>query len=523
MRSIVPGATPMHGEPARCATLFCRVSSLEQTKGGSQQTQQRLGLEYAAQRGLTVTRIFQVAETASKRASRVQWDAFLAYVRASPDQHVLVAAVDRALRNYHDLPEVQDLQRRYGKTVHFFLEGLVLDGTQKSTADLRLGIQAAVAVWYAGELSEKVARGMEGKARRGEWPTRAPYGYRNEPLTRRIAPDPAQAPWVRRVLELSAQGLHSLDRIVAAVTAEGCRHLGRPLHRNMVERMIRNPIYAGRVEWPRGSGQLYPGTHEPLVDWEIHTAAVRGLERTDRPRYRKHDYLLAGLARCACGRAVVVEEKKGGRFRYARCTGTRGHACPDARHIPAQRLESQLLAALAAVQISEADAQLVVEDLARDAGAGQADTEAQLALLKRDLARIEQRLARAYEDRLDGAITESFWAERQAAWGRERVRLEEAVRRLEAAGPAAVLPTVRGVLELAKRIVPLYESATVAQKRQILNHVCSNWLLVGEKLDFSYVEPFAPLAEAVQTGKWWAFRDAIRTWARTAPSVVWPA
>ena len=499
----------------RGATLFCRVSSLEQTKGGSQQTQQRLGLEYAAQKGLTVTKIFQVAETASKRARRLQWDAFMAYVRAAPDHHVLISAVDRALRNYHDLPEVQDLQRRYGKTVHFFLEGLILDGTQRSTSDLRLGIQAAVAVWYAGELSEKVGRGMESKARRGEWPTRAPYGYRNDRLTRRIVPDPVQAPWVRRVLELSAQGLHSLDRIVAAVTAEGCRHLGRQLHRNMVERMIRNPLYAGKVEWPRGSGRYYPGTHEPLVSWEIHAAAVAGLERKDRPRYCKHDYLLAGLARCACGRAVVVEEKKGGRFRYARCTGTRGHVCPEARHIPAGILESQLSAALAALHVTEAEAAAVLEELAADAGVAQSDTEQQLALLKRDLKRVEQRLARAYEDKVDGSITESFWAERSAAWGRERVRLEESIRRLETAGPSSVLPTVRQLLELAKNIVPLYESASVAQKRQILNIVCSNWILVGEKLDFSYVEPFAPLAEAVQTGKWWAFRDAVRTaWAR---------
>jgi site-specific DNA recombinase len=509
----------------KTAILFCRVSSTEQLKGGSHQTQERHGLEYAQQKGLTVTRVFKVAETASKKAQRIKWQEFLEYVRKDQAQHVLVASVDRALRNYHDLPEVQDLQIRFGKTVHFFLEGLVLDGKQRSTNDLRLGIQAAVSVWYAGELSEKVRRGMDSKARRGEWPTQAPYGYQHDRLTKKIVADPNEARWVRRILELMAEGTWSIHRVIGVITAEGCRLTGgRRMLQSMVERIIRNPIYAGQVEWPRGSGTLYPGVHEPLVSWDLHRRAVAGLERKNRPRVRKHDFLLAGMVRCgSCAehRSVVVESKKGGRFHYAHCVGTRyiyhgaqkAKQCPAALFVPVHVLEGQLEAALAALQIDEATAEYVVGELAKDAGARAAEGEAQLALMRERVVRLQGHMDRAYEDRLENRITEDFWRDRNRAWSAEKVRLEEEIRQREEKGPASVIPTVRKLLELAKNIVPLYKSADVSEKRRLLNYVCSNWTLTGNKLEFSYNKPFDELVKGVQTGEWWAVQDAIRTFA----------
>jgi site-specific DNA recombinase len=506
---------------ARQATLFCRVSSAEQLKGGSLDTQERLGREYAKNHGLTVMQVFRVAETASKKLKRIKWAEFLGYVRSSRDQHILVASVDRATRNTYDGPEIEDL-RRAGKTFHFFLEGLVLEQKARSTDNLRYNIQRSVSQWYSEELSEKVTRGMDSKARRGEWPTHPPYGYRHDRLTRKIAVEPSEAMWVKRILGLMAEGTYSVERVIGIVTQEGCLRRGKPLHASVVERIIRNPIYAGRIEWPKNSGTIYPGTHEALVSWDLHERALAGLERKNRPRYRKHDFLLAGLARCgSCEehRAVVVEAKKGGRFHYAHCVGTRYiyrdgvkvKQCPEARFVPVEVLEEQLEAALAALQIDAATVEQVIADLAEDAGTRAADGEAQVAIMKQEVSRIAGRIAKAYEDRLDGTVDEAFWRERNKAWGREKARLEEEIRRREEEGPASVIPSVRKLLELAKNIVPLYKSADVSKKRRLLNYTCSNWKLVGEKLEFSYNKPFAEMAHGVRTGEWWAVQDAIRT------------
>lgn len=497
---------------SRAATLFCRVSSAKQAQRYSPEAQQRLGEEYAQRHGLTITRVFQVVETASKKAKREKWGEYLQYVRRGPEKHALVATVDRALRNYWDLPEVSELQKKHGKTVHFFLEGLTLDGSHASTTDLRLGISAAVAVWYSSELAEKTRRGIDQKALKGEWPNHAPFGYRNDSTTKRLAVDPEKARWVKRIKELSAEARHSIDTIIEKLFSEGCLLYSRKLHRNLVERIIRNPLYTGRYDWPTGSGKWIQGVHEAIVSWDLHEAAIAGLERKNRPRQRKHAFTFKGMIRCgSCPeeRSVVFEIKKG-RFVYAHCTGTRyvttagarAKACPEALFVPLDTIEEQAMAALESVHISEEMAEFIVAELARDAGAVQGTAETQVAMLKGQLTKLNARMKQAYADKLDGRIDDTFWQEQQRDWSAEKIRLEEALFRLELAGPSVFLPQAKKVLELAKDIVPLYKIANVEEKRQILNFVCSNFRLTGKKLDYQMKTPFAQLAEGRLSSNW---------------------
>lgn len=501
------------------ATLFCRISSKAQSHY-SHEAQQRLGEEYAARHGLTITRVFHVTETASKKLKRQRWDAYLDYVRRGPEKHALIASVDRALRNYADLPEVAELRTKHGKTVHFFLEGLTLDGVRASSDDLQLGIKAAVAVYYAGELAEKVRRGVNQKAISGEWPNRACFGYLN--TKRLLAVDPEKARWVRRIKELSARAQHSIDAIVEMLLVES----GRKFHRNLVERIIRNPLYAGRYEWPRGSGNWVQGVHEALVPWDLHEAAVAGLERRHMRRFRKHLFTFAGMIRCGCcpeGRAVVFNNAKE-QFVYAHCTGVRRSAgarlCPGAQYVPLREIDTQAEAALVSVQIGYDLAEKIYSTIAQDAGGRQAEVEARAALLRGQLKRISERVASAYADKLDGKIDEPFWAAQQKRWGDERVQLEEALRRQEQADTVKMLGNVKQVLQLAKSIVPIYNSADVAEKRRILNLVCYNWTLTGKKLNYQMKKPFAGMAEGLRSGRWWAVRDAITTWAAEQPLVL---
>ena len=512
----------MTPRPETSATLFCRVSSANQSHY-SHEAQQRLGEEYAARHGLTVTRVFRVTETASKKLKRQRWEEYLDYARRGPEKHVLVASVDRALRNYADLPEVAELRSKHGKTVHFFLEGLTLDGAHASSTDLRLGIQAAVAVYYAGELAEKVRRGVNTKALKGEWPNRACFGYINE--KRRLVVDPDKAPWVRRVKELSARAQYSIDKIVQMLLVES----GRRFHRNLVERIIRNPLYAGRYEWPRGSGNWVQGVHEPIVSWDLHEAAIAGLERRNLPRYRKHLFTFAGMIRCGCcpeGRAVVFELRKN-RYVYAHCTGyrrskagERGRMCPDAEFVPLGVIDAQVEEALSSVHISYDLADKIYSALAAGAGAAQTEAEAKAAVIRGQLKRLSGREAQAYADKLDGKIDEQFWSAQKKTWGDERVRLEEALRRLESSAPSAALAKAREVLKLAKDIVPIYKFADVDEKRRILNLACSNWTLSGKKLNYQMQKPFAGIREGLRNGRWWEVRDAIQTWAASQPLVL---
>ena len=63
---------------------------------------------------------------------------------------------------------------------------------------------------YIDNLSQEVTRGMAEKAANGVYPSRAPYGYRNNPTTRGIDLVPEEAAAVKRIFETYATDQYSL-------------------------------------------------------------------------------------------------------------------------------------------------------------------------------------------------------------------------------------------------------------------------------------------------------------------------
>lgn len=275
----------------------------------------------------------------------------------------------------------------------------------------------------------------------------------------------------------------------------------------MIERIIRNPIYAGHYEWPKGSGTLIQGKHDPLIPWELHLLAVKGLERFNRPKYSKHDFAFSGIIRCGmCAeqRAVVFEIKKK-RFVYGHCTGVRKkRLCPDSEYIRLEALEEQFVEILKGIQISQEIAEFMLEELAKDSGEEATAKETQVALIKQEMGRLKNRIEQGLTAKLDGEIPADLWAKKNREWQMELVSKEEQLKRIEASGPASYLPTARGVLELSNRLSQLYFSASPSEKRELLDCVCSNLILRGKKIDFTYRKPFDLLAEGLHSAKWWA-------------------
>src|SRR3989339_462983 len=60
--------------------------------------------------------------------------------------------------------------------------------------------------YYSDNLSENVKRGVRQKLRRGEWPTKAPFGYVNNQKTRNIEPDELKSRAVKKVFAEFATG-----------------------------------------------------------------------------------------------------------------------------------------------------------------------------------------------------------------------------------------------------------------------------------------------------------------------------
>lgn len=481
-------------------------------EGYSPEFQERGGFEYADRIKVRINRdrLFNFVESAYKEKKRKKFFEFLDYARNGPEQHVLIPKVDRALRNFAALAKIDEFRESTDKILHFFDDGLVLSKDSPASDILRLGIQGTVASWYSKDLEQKVKKGLKEKAMHGGWSGKAGFGYKNvgdgKKIPKHIEPNPETAPWFIRIKELAATGYMSIDAILERLRGEGCPH---KLTRNQIERTIRNPLGAGRFMW---GGEWYEGKHTPLITWELHEAAIRGLERKNKPKYRERSWPYAGLLKCGlCGRSIVFEEKqkklRDGRINshvYAHCTGVRygtDAGCKNP-YLTNADLDRALVEIVRAVDIDKQVVDYILSELSSGADKEALERMTRLAVARRELAKLKTFIEQAYRDKMEGKIAEDFWLQQTRQWQEEQIRRQEEIKRLDDGGPSNYIAAARQVLEPLISLMDKYNSMDAFKRGAVLRTLCSNGLQRGKSIEPVYRKPFDILARGRASGNW---------------------
>ena len=108
-----------------------------------------------------------------------------AYLQAHSTVHtILCEKTDRLYRNFKDYVDLDvDL---HGLTIILAKEGETISRDSKSHQKLVHGLKVLLAKNYIDNLKEETGKGLREKAEQGEFPSRAPLGYRNNKETKRI-------------------------------------------------------------------------------------------------------------------------------------------------------------------------------------------------------------------------------------------------------------------------------------------------------------------------------------------------
>ena len=155
-----------------------------------------------------------------------------------------------------------------------------------STGKLMEGVLAAFAQFDNDVRSDRTRAGMRAALELGRWTFPAPLGYLNAPKwsATSLVHDPERGPLVRQAFEDLATGQYTKQEVIARATAAGLRsRKGLTLSPQSFGQMMRNPIYAGKVESP-DYGVSVPG--------RLRAARRRGdvlprAGRSRRPRRRR--------------------------------------------------------------------------------------------------------------------------------------------------------------------------------------------------------------------------------------------
>jgi site-specific DNA recombinase len=475
--------------PQRLAVLYARVSSREQEREGfSIPAQQELLRKYAALHGIQIVEEFIDVETA-KRTGRVAFGKMLQYLkrRKAKSPMILVEKTDRLYRNLKDWVALDEMN----VDIHLVKEGIVLSDDSRSSEKFVHGIKVLMAKNYVDNLSEEVRKGMHQKAGEGYWPSSAPMGYLNRREGGRsfIVPDPERAMLIRSLFELYDKGDHSVEDLAEYAVTHGYRgKRGGKIASGTIHMILRNPLYAGRFQW---GGKPYVGKDPTLISWALFERVQARLDGHPYTRPQERTFAYTGMFTCAyCGSSMTAMIKKE-RYIYYLCA----KSCrKGAAYLPEKKLSDMIMAEVGRLRMEPATQATVVTALRESRRDIEADVAERMKGANMRIERLGRLISRAYDDKLEGSITDAFFQEKRAAWEAERASAAREIEHLTTAS-ARCLDLAVSYLELGSSAWNLLSEREPLERRELLEVVFLNCTISDEGLSVTWRRPFDLLAQ----------------------------
>ena len=344
--------------------------------------------------------------------------------------------------------------------------------------------------YYSDNLKQNVERGMRQKLRRGEWLTKAPFGYVNNPRTRNIEPDSVKAKVIVRAYEEYASGRHTLISLAEFLALHGMTtRAGTPLGKASVKRLLISRAYLGLT---KHHDEYFPGSFAPILSPTLFEAVQKKLGERAHPGYRRqvHDFPFVGLFRCGeCGSMITAQYatgKLGGRYRYYRCTKKKGQ-CGQG-YLQEDALARQVQEQLQSVSLPEAWTDYLLKKLE---GFEQVEKHAsghQLEQTKADLKILEAKLDALVDLYLNHDIERETYLKKKDDLMRLKLSLQAKSSSTRAERKNWVEPLRQWILD-SKRAGFLARSTKYADIRDFVRSFGTNPALHNKTISISFCPP----------------------------------
>ncbi len=320
--------------------LYARKSSEDDERQAlSIDSQIKAMLELAKREGLEIAEVRRESHSAKASGARPVFKQLLTDVRAGMFNGILTWAADRLSRNAGDLGTVVDLMDQ-GRLIEIRTHGQRF--TNNPNEKFLLMILCSQAKLENDNRGINTKRGMKTRAEMGHRPCIPALGYalekRPEDKKNRVIPCPIRGAFVRQAFEKVAYQHASGRQLYRWMQEVGfTTKLGRTITLSMIYRMLRNPFYTGKFEYPVGSGNWYQGTYEPLVPQHLFEEAGKVLDMAPKKAWGTKEFAFTKMMLCGqCGSGITAEEKhkkmKDGSIRkyvYYRCCHSKDKDCKD--------------------------------------------------------------------------------------------------------------------------------------------------------------------------------------------------
>ena len=432
--------------------------------------------EFAAKEKLEIVASLCEAKTA-KEPGRIKFAEMLSLIEKGKADGIISWHPDRLARNSVD----------GGKIIHFVDRDLIkslkfptfwFEPTPQGL--FMLNIAFGQSKYFVDNLRENVKRGLRQKIRNGVWPGWAPVGYLNNPKTRLIDIDREKSGKVKKLFELYSTGGYTLKSLANWCKEKKlCGNLGKEIAIGNIQKILQNIFYISLMKY---RGEIFEGKHEPLISKKLFDKCQEVMSKRGKVQeIRKHNFAFLGLLKCAsCGCSITAEKQKG--HIYYRCTKKKG-PCQEKHYLREEALTEQITSYLQKVSLSSQDTEKVLGALDSEQDKAKEDAQAEVGVLKEQLAQIEVKLQKLLDVYLADALSTEEYAAKKQSLLSQKVALVEKITDFEQKWLSWLEPAREFVLSL-NQATKLVESENKKEMTTFLKNIGSNHILQNRQLIF---------------------------------------
>lgn len=480
------------------AVLIARVSTQEQKEAGNSLPAQVTRLEsYCKNKGLEIFKVCSFDESAYGN-EREEFDRIIDFILTHQEKLIVCCdKVDRLSRNIFD-KRIALLYERALKDeieLHFASEGQVITSKISAVEKFQFSMSLGLAKYYSDSISDNVKRAIEQKLRKGEWPGKAPFGYKNVRTTNTtdVIVDDYNARLVQKAFEFYATGAYSMDLLRKKFHDE----YGIKWSKGVLDFILKNPFYAGTMLY---NGQLYPHRYPPIITQALfdQVQAVKKSFNKKQFKFAGQPYIYRGLIRCAtCGLAITPEKHKG--HVYYHCTQYNGKH--GAKWIREEAITNQLTWLFKRLHVPQ-DILESITNMLTELHQQKVEFHAMhYDRLTKEQKKLTQMLENLYFDKLKGRITEDEYDKFYTTLRDQAAEIATQLNNLQEAENNYYI-TSKQLLDLITRAHELFLSSEVEEKRHLIKLILSNLTLDNEKLVWELHKPFDLLIKCTDDQEW---------------------
>ncbi len=301
----------MEIEAQKKGIIYVRVSSVGQVDNTSLESQERYCKEYAERQGIEVLKIFIEKGESAKTADRTEFQKAINFcaLKVNKINHFIVYKIDRFARNQSDHVIVQATLKKLGVVLRSATEQI--DETPFGRA-----MEGMLSVWAELDNNVRTERskgGMYENLKKGIWQWQAPLGYYRPYKASNIVLEPSTAPFIKMLFEEYAKGTYTYKSLAEYLNKRGFpTKKGKGLCMQMVEKILKNPLYAGRINtWDLD----VKGNFEPIISDDLFQQCQKGYRKKYVKMNRSiqnSNFPLRRICSCPeCGTSITGSVAKG--------------------------------------------------------------------------------------------------------------------------------------------------------------------------------------------------------------------